>query len=84
MFWLSDDKPWFRPKRFGLGAGMPISWQGWVLVALHSLLLFGIGVALRGKPLAMVAAIIPAALLPLPIYAGKTRGGWRWRWGGDE
>ena len=21
------------------------------------------------------------ALVPMPIYAAKTRGGWRWRWG---
>jgi hypothetical protein len=22
---------WFAPKRFGIGAGKPISWQGWLL-----------------------------------------------------
>jgi hypothetical protein len=22
-------------------------------------------------------------VLPLPVYAAKTRGGWKWRWGED-
>ena len=26
---MKDDKPWFAPKRFGYGAGLPIAWQGW-------------------------------------------------------
>ena len=27
-------KPWFRVKRFGYGAGMPVSWEGWVVLAV--------------------------------------------------
>ena len=29
---MSDDGPeWFAPKRYGYGAGLPISWQGWAV-----------------------------------------------------
>ena len=43
---MSDDPQWFAPKKYGYGAGLPISWQGWaltialvVLVGLDSLLI---------------------------------------------
>ena len=26
---------WFAPKRFGYGAGLPIAWQGWVVMAAY-------------------------------------------------
>ena len=26
---MTDDSEWFAPKRYGIGAGLPISWQGW-------------------------------------------------------
>ena len=82
MFWLfNDDKAWFRPKSFGYGAGLPIAWQGWVLLGSHIALIIGLTIALGDRPLALLAAVLPAALLPLPIYAARTEGGMRWRWG---
>ena len=82
MFWLfNDDKAWFQPKSFGYGAGLPIAWQGWVLLGSHIALIIGLTVALGDRPLALLAAVLPAALLPLPIYAARTEGGMRWRWG---
>ena len=30
---------------------------------------------------AVLAFYLPAVFLPMPIYAAKTLGGWRWRWG---
>ena len=82
MFWLfNDDKAWFRPKSFGYGSGLPIAWQGWVLLGFHITLIIGLTVAFGDRPLALLAAVITAALLPLPIYAARTEGGMRWRWG---
>ena len=82
MFWLlNDSKPWFRQKSFGYGAGLPIAWQGWALLAAHIVLLVGLGALLRDQPLALVSVVLTAALLPLPLYAARTEGGWRWRWG---
>jgi hypothetical protein len=28
---MDDGPEWFAPKRYGYGAGLPISWQGWAL-----------------------------------------------------
>ena len=76
-----DRKPWFRAKRYGYGAGFPMAWQGWFLLAIHIALVMGLAAALEDRPLAMAISIVPAAVLPLPIYAARTEGGWRWRWG---
>jgi hypothetical protein len=85
MFWLfHDDKPWFEPKRYGLGTGLPVAWQGWVLLAMHVALVTGIALMIGERPQAMAAAMVAAVVLPLPIYIAKTRGGWRWRWGGEK
>ena len=82
MFWLMDDsKPWFRQKSFGYGAGLPIAWQGWALLTAHVALLVGIGAMLRDHPVALVSVVLTVALVPMPLYAAHTEGGWRWRWG---
>jgi hypothetical protein len=75
---------WFAPKRYGFGSGWPIAWQGWALIA-GFLLVVGISILIFGPedPLAL-AVILPAAGAFLSITARTTRGGWRWRWGGDE
>ena len=76
-----DSKAWFAPKRFGYGAGLPIAWQGWVLIAAQlAAMLAGIVMSsMRG--IALSAWIITFAILPLPLIAAKTKGGWQWRWG---
>lgn len=85
MFWLFyNDKPWFAAKRYGLGAGLPIAWQGWVLLAMHVSLIAGLAMLLGGRPTVLVPLVLFAALAPMPIYAAKTRGGWRWRWGNED
>jgi hypothetical protein len=72
--------PWFRPRLFGYGAGLPIRWQGWVLTAafvglwvLDARFVHGL---LRAGTLALLIAGF------LVIAAVKTEGGWRWRWNG--
>lgn len=75
---------WFEPKRYGIGAGMPIAWQGWAVIAafaclfVPALLLFG-----PNDPRGL-ALIVPAVLGLLVVTAMTTRGGWRWRWGDDD
>ena len=72
---------WFRAKRHGYGTGLPVAWQGWVLLALHVALIAGLAVLLRERPVVMVIAVVIAALAPMPIYRARTEGGWRWKWG---
>ena len=31
---MSDGPEWFAPKRYGYGAGLPITWQGWALTVV--------------------------------------------------
>ena len=75
---------WFAPKRYGIGAGLPISWQGWLLTIGYLLLVFGAAVLLLGNTLAYFAIVIPATLAFLIITARTTRGGWRWRSGKED
>jgi hypothetical protein len=83
MHQFLNDRPWFAPKRFGLGAGMPIAWQGWVLLASYLGVTGGL-VAMLGDstppPLWWVGLGTPT-LVFIIICWKKTDGGWKWRWG---
>lgn len=73
------DGAWFTAKRFGYGAGLPIAWQGWALLIGHMAVIVG-GALLLPNETAQVIWVLAFAVLPMPLYAAKTRGGWRWRW----
>jgi hypothetical protein len=77
---MSDGPEWFAPKRYGYGAGLPISWQGWAILAAFLAYCFAVSVG-TDKPGVTVALVLPAAVAFLTIVARTTRGGWRWRWG---
>ena len=79
MHLLFDNRPWFRSKRRGYGTGLPIAWQGWLMLALHIALITGIAVLLREQPVPMTIGVILAGLAPMPLYRAKTEGGWRWK-----
>lgn len=80
-----EEGAWFAPKRFGYGAGLPIAWQGWVVLGAYFLIVIGLSALLR-RPDAVTWALWASGLLiatvALILIARKrTRGGWRWRWG---
>ena len=79
---MSDDGPeWFAPKRYGYGAGLPVAWQGWAVIAAYVAILL---VAMRfvpSRPIVILAVIFPATVTLIVITARTTRGGWRWHWG---
>lgn len=82
---MDDDDPWFAPKRYGFGAGLPIAWQGWALLGgfiLAILLLCWLLLPEAPETFVAIALILGGAFAILA--ARKTRGGWRWRWGNDE
>ena len=77
-------KPWFHPKDYGYGAGLPCSWQGWVVLALYLAVMIGVSLRLlETRPTLAVGIMAGATVLVVIICAAKTRGGWRWRWGQD-
>lgn len=80
---MSDDPEWFAQKRFGYGSGMPISWQGWLVLAVYLGIVIGASLLLPHKPWALVGILIPATATFIVITAKTTRGGWRWRWPKD-
>lgn len=79
-----DDGAWFAPRRYGLGAGLPIAWQGWALMLSSIAIILAVGLLLDDKPLLQAAIIFPLIALLILVTARKTRGGWRWRWGEED
>ena len=77
---MPDQRPWFAEKTFGYGAGMPIAWQGWVMMAV---LIAGpialIPVFMPAHPWYFTFAVIGYTTAWMPLIAKKTRGGWKWR-----
>ena len=82
---MMDDRPeWFAPKRYGLGAGLPISWQGWLVLAVYVAIIVAAVILLDDHRLAQASIVVPATALLVIIFAKTTRGGWRWRWGDPD
>ncbi|MBA4164458.1 MAG: hypothetical protein C0510_07475 [Erythrobacter sp.] len=81
---LFDRRPWFRAKSHGYGAGLPIAWQGWLMLGMHLALMVGAVLLLNDQPVLLAVTIFFCAFAPLPLYRARTEGGWRWRWGRRE
>jgi hypothetical protein len=82
---MSDDgSEWFAPKRYGFGAGLPISWQGWAITIGFLAMSIALALVFATRPLLFIAAVIPITATFLVIAAKTTRGGWRWRWGKED
>lgn len=78
-----EEGDWFAQKKFGYGAGFPIAWQGWVLLAVY----FGIVLGLTTLPdlntfvgltIFVIGMLVSTGVLLL-IAKRRTKGGWRWR-----
>jgi hypothetical protein len=74
-------KPWFRVKRYGVGAGLPCSWEGW----LASAALLGAIIAIRVLGGDHAGWQIPAILILVAVFVVvarlKSDAPWKWRWG---
>lgn len=78
-------KPWFNPKRFGYGAELPCSWEGWAVLVVFMGVTVGVSYAFDDSHWRLRAVVgVLAIVALLVIVAAKTRGGWRWRWGQDQ
>ncbi|MGN6366579.1 hypothetical protein [Asticcacaulis taihuensis] len=82
-------KAWFAPKRYGYGAGLPIAWQGWAVLAVYFLIVLG---AATGLPklipnpaiyaVTVSVIVLVCSVVLIIICARTTKGGWHWRWDG--
>ena len=84
----NNDGAWFAAKRFGFGAGLPITWQGWALTGGYIAVVFGLAVlavllAKTGPAIALVLFILGTSIF-IAISRHFTRGGWKWRWGSAD
>lgn len=79
-----SDAIWFPPKRYGWGWGLPVRWEGWVVLAVYVALL-AVGVRYLFDAQALVSGFayflgITALLVLICYWKGAKP---RWRWGGD-
>lgn len=74
---------WFRAKRYGYGWGLPLTWQGWaVLAAFMALLMLGSALILpsgSSTTYLIYVAVLSAVLIGICRAKGEPT---RWRWGG--
>lgn len=80
-----EERPWFAPKRYGYGAGLPVAWEGWAVLCGYIAVAAFCGFiaewdAAIGRPAAAIL-LVPATIALFMVAKARTRGGWRWRWG---
>jgi len=77
-------KPWFRVKRYGFGAGLLCSWEGWALLAGFLVVIVTSGVAFAGRdPMLHQGLVLAATAIVIVVSWRKSDGPWKWRWGQD-
>ena len=81
---MNDNPEWFAPKRYGLGAGLPITWQGWAVTGAFGAVLAVALYFFRDRPIQLAAIMTPALVVFVVVCARTTRGGWHWRWGRED
>ena len=75
-----EDGIWFEQKRIGYGAGLPVAWQGWALIAGYVAVIVGMSAALMQRHPVTYYMVVAATTVVLAVIAKRhTRGGWRWR-----
>lgn len=84
MAFEDDDDIWFPAKNYGWGWGLPITWQGWLVVAVYLLLLIGGTIghyqAMLPIPYSVFLVAITLGLVGVCWLKGETPS---WRWGGE-
>ena len=72
---------WFAAKRYGIGSGLPIAWQGWALLVGYLILVIAVSFLIHISLLLYFSLVGFLTGLFILISARTTRGGWQWRWG---
>ncbi len=66
-------RPWFRPKRYGLGF-TPASWQGWLLTGVYAGGVFALAVTLAAAQPWVFWTLLVLATVVYFLVAFLTRG----------
>ena len=83
---MTDDDPhyWFGAKRYGYGWGLPVAWQGWIVLGAYFAVVLG-PLALRNRTGAMISLGAVLIATPLLVWVGYRKGEPpRWRWGNRD
>ncbi|MEY4670996.1 MAG: hypothetical protein RLZZ415_875 [Pseudomonadota bacterium] len=85
---MDSPEPWFAAKRYGYGAGLPITWQGWAVMAGY-LAIMAVVIWLDSQSDGRVKAIgfglfLGATAIFVSLVRKRTEGGWKWRWGNRD
>jgi hypothetical protein len=51
------------------------------MLLAHMTLIIGLALLLADRPMIFIPLTVLVALAPFPLYAARTEGGWKWRWG---
>ena len=81
---LPKDQAWFRAKRYGYGWGLPLRWQGWLVLAIYvfSLLFTGLHFGRpRGIEFGVYLTVFTLLLVAICAWKGERP---KWRWGGSS
>jgi len=75
-------KPWFRVKRYGFGAGLPCSWEGWALLIGFLVIVISSAIVLVGRnPMMHLGVVLASTAVLVVVSWRKSDGPWKWRWG---
>jgi hypothetical protein len=78
----ADAKYWFPAKRYGWGWGLPIAWQGWVVVVAFACLVLAGAVVLlpsRGPVVFVAYSVLLCVVLTAICWLKGERPRWRRR-----
>ncbi len=83
LYKFFEDGYWFAAKKFGYGAGLPIAWQGWVLlggyIVMMAILAATFEHASEAVSIVLVASMVLLTIGLIVLAKRRTEGGWRWR-----
>lgn len=78
-----DREVWFPAKTYGWGWGMPVKWQGWVVIAVYTILLvagfFLFPPTTNEAGFLIYQFLLAGGLVAVCWLKGEEP---RWRWGG--
>jgi hypothetical protein len=76
---LPKDKAWFAAKTYGWGWGLPLRWQGWVvMVVFIAMLIAGSPLVKKGPVFYVIYSMALGGLLTGICYWKGEKPEWRW------
>jgi hypothetical protein len=77
-------KYWFPAKRYGWGWGLPLTWQGWVVMVVWLAVLGGGLYLLAPRPVGLHVLFVAVMIAILTVVCYAKGEPPRWRWGDQD